>query len=144
MAWIGLVFGIAVVPTIVWLAHRPPTTNCEDRSWLNSADNVVFASKVIVEPWYGRHNIYGVFVIPNQYRDREYSATVIVRGVAEHANLSPRPTKEHGIVIADVPDRLVKHAHIHSRVALWFLFTGHFGDIRNTCNWALVFADKKR
>jgi len=96
-----------------------------------------------MEPWYGRHNVYGVFVIPSQYRDREYSTTVIVRGVTEHADLSPRPTKEHGIIIAGVPDRYVKHAHMHSRTALWFLLTGHFGDIQSTCNWALVFTDKK-
>ncbi len=130
-------------PTILWLEDRPPTTNCNDQSWLSSSDNVVFASKVVFEPWYGRHNVYGVFVIPAQYRDTEYSSTVIVRGVKEHATLSPRPTKEHGIIIPNVPDRFVKHAHIHTRVALWFLLTGHFGDLRATCNWALVFTNKK-
>jgi hypothetical protein len=143
MAWIGLILGIAMVPTIVWLEDRPPTTNCNDRSWLNSSDNVIFASKVVFEPWYGRHNVYGVFVIPSQYRDTEDSATVMVRGVKEYADLSPRPTKEHGIIIPNVPDRFVKHAHIHTRVALWFLLTGHFGDLRATCNWALVFTKKK-
>lgn len=143
MAWIGLASGIAIVPTIVWLAGRPPTTDCNDRSWLNSSDNVIFASKVVAQPWYGRHHIYGVFVIPSQYRDKEYSATVMVRAVKEHFDLSPRPTKEHGIIIPNVPDRFVKHAHIHTTVALWFLLTGHFDDLRATCNWALVLTNKK-
>ena len=143
VACISLVFVIVMVPTTVWLAHRPPTTNCNDRSWLNSSNNVVFATKLVITPWYGRHNVYGVFVIPSQYRDKEYSATVIVRGVKEHADLSLRPTREHGIIIADVPDRFVKHAHIHSRIAMWFLLPGHFGDLQSTCNWALVFTDKK-
>lgn len=143
IAWIGLILGIAMVPTLAWLADRPPTTNCNDRSWLNSSDDVIFASKVVDTPWYGRHNVYGVFVIPTQYRDTGYSATVIVRGVKEHTVLSPRPTIEHGVIIANVPDRYVKHAHIHTRVALWFLLTGHFGDLRATCNWALVITKKR-
>ena len=142
MALIGLVFVTVMVLTTVWLAHRPPTTNCNDRSWLNASDSV-FATRVVVEPWFGRHNVYGVFVIPSQYRDKDYSTTVIVRGVKEHSDLSPRLTREHGIIIAGVPDRYVRHSHIRSRIALWFLLTGHFGDIQSTCNWALVFTDKK-
>ena len=142
MAVISLVFVTVMVAATVWLAHRPPTTNCNDRSWLNASD-FVFATRIVMEPWYGRHKVYGVFVIPSQYRDKDYSTTVIVRGVKEQAGLSPRPTREHGIIIAGVPDRYVKHAHIHSRTALWFLLTGHFGDLQSTCNWALVFTDKK-
>jgi len=143
MAWIGLVFGVVIVLTAMWLANRPATTNCDDRSWLNSSDNILFASQVVIQPWYGRHNVYGVFVIPSQYRDKEYSGTVIVRGVKEHAELSLSPTKGHGIIIPNVPDRFVRHAHIRSRVALWFFLTGHFGDLRATCNWALMFTDKE-
>ena len=141
MVSIGLVFVAVMVPTTVWLAHRPPTTNCNDRSWLSSNDYVL-ATKVVVEPWYGRHNVYGVFVIPDQFRDKDYSTAVVVRGVTEHTDLSPVPTREHGIIIAGVPDRYVKHSHIHSRIALWFLLTGHFGDIQSKCNWALVFTAK--
>jgi len=129
------------------MAGIPATrANCNDLSWLtgwlNSTDDVVLASKVVVQPWYARHHVFGVFVIPSQYRNVEYTAIVIVKGVKKHAKLSPRPTKEHGIVIASVSDRFVKHAHIHTRIALWFLLTGHFGDLRATCNWALVLTKK--
>jgi hypothetical protein len=143
MVLTGLLFAVVMVPITIWLANRPPTTSCDDHSWLPSSDTVVFASQVVVKPWYGRHNVYGIFVIPAQYRDKEYSGTMIVRGVAEHENLSVRPTKEHGIIIAGVPDRFVRHSHIRSRVAWRFLLTGHFGDLRATCNWALVLTDKK-
>jgi hypothetical protein len=147
MAWIGFFFGVAVVSTAVLLAHRPPTTNCNDLSWLNGwlspGGDVVFASKLVIQPWYARHHVIGVFVIPDQYRNTEYTATVIVRGVKDHFELSSRPTKSHQIVIANVSDRFVKHVHIQTRIALWFLLTGHFGDLRATCNWALVLTKKK-
>jgi len=143
MAWICLIFVVVMVPALWWLAHRPPTTSCDDRSWVNSSDTVVYSSQVVIKPWYGRHNVYGIFVIPPEYRDKAYSGSMIVRGVEEHEDLSARPTKEHGVIIAGVPDRYVRHAHLRSRIAWWFLLTGHFGDLRATCNWALVLTDKK-
>lgn len=133
-----------MLPTLNWLAERPPTTSCDDRSWLHSGDTVVFASQVVIKPWYGRHHVYGVFVIPDEYRDKEYSGTMIVRGVEAQERLSARPTTEHGIIIAGVPDRFVRHAHVRSRIAWWFLLTGRFGDLQATCNWAVVLTDKKR
>jgi len=143
MAWFCFIFVVVMVPSLWWLAHRPPTTSCDDRSWVNSSGTVVYSSQVVIKPWYGRHNVYGIFVIPPEYRDKEYSGTMIVRGVEEHEDLSARLTREHGVIIAGVPDRYVRHAHLRSRIAWWFLLTGHFGDLRNTCNWALVLTDKK-
>jgi hypothetical protein len=132
-----------MVALTAWLADRPPTTNCSDGSWLNSNKHVILASKVVVHPWYGPHHVYGYFVIPAHYSDTGYSATVTVRGVKDPAALSEGSVNFHGDIVPTELGHYVKHAHVRTRVALWFLMTGHFGDLRATCNWALVFTKKK-
>jgi hypothetical protein len=145
-----LALGVAVITmiaTIAWLANRPPSTSCG--IFPDSGGPVILASKVVLRPWLGHHHAYGIFLVPDQYRDPEYSATLTVLGMTDPANLrqhlvslSDGSVKVHGETITTEPGRYVVHEHIRTRVALWLLVTGHFGDLRATCNWALALTSR--
>jgi hypothetical protein len=143
-ALIGLAFGIAMIAMIAWLASRRPATNCGGGTFPDSHGPVILASRVVLRPWYGPHHIYGIFLIPNQYRDTRFSPTVTVVGVTERSSLSEvsalgeSSVNVHGDNIKVEPGHYLAHAHIRTRVALWLLVTGHFGDLRATCNWTLM------
>jgi hypothetical protein len=150
-ASIGLALAIAMIAMTTWLANRPPTVNCGGGGTSpDSNGHVILASKVVVRPWYGPHQVYGIFLIPDQYRAMRYAATVTVRGVRERAalseggvvRLSQSLVKVHGDTIMIEPGQYLMHAHIRTRTALWLLVTGHFGDLRATCNWAVVLTSK--
>jgi hypothetical protein len=44
----------------------------------------------------------------------------------------------HGDDISIEPGQHVVHAHIRTRLALWYLMIRRFGDLRATCNWAVA------
>jgi hypothetical protein len=143
--------GIVTIAMTSWLASRPPATDCSGRAIFDSNGGVILASKVVVRPWYGPHHVYAIFVIPDRYRDSRYSHTVTVLGVKEPASLgdsavilNARSVQVHGDIITIEPGQHVVHFHIRTRVALWFLVTGHFGRLRATCHWALAITSNER
>jgi hypothetical protein len=144
-ASIGLALAMTMIAMTTWLASRPPAANCSDGTLPGPNRHVILASKVVVHPWYGPHHAYGIFLIPDQYRDKRYSATVTVLGVREPTALPEssvlpggRSVNVHGDDIMIEPGQHVVHAHIRTRLAVWYLVTGQFGDLRATCNWAVA------
>src|SRR5712691_8755284 len=73
---------LVLAGTIAWLLNKPPTTNCGAEAPADSKIHTIHPTKVVVQPWQGRHQIYGIFVVPNRYRDeRRYAAVLNVRGI---------------------------------------------------------------
>jgi hypothetical protein len=135
-----------MIGMIAWLASRPPSTRC---GIPDASGHVILASKVVLRPWLGPHHVYGIFLVPHQYRDAGYSATLTVLGMTDEASLrqplvplSGGSVKVHGEAITIEPGQYVVHEHIRTRVALRLLATGHFGDLRATCNWALALTSR--
>jgi hypothetical protein len=52
------------------------------------------------------------------------------------------PGKPYVEDVAAEPGYQVKRGYVPTRVALWLLFTGHFGDLHAPCNWTLVFIER--
>jgi hypothetical protein len=139
MIAIGAAAGIAWLVTAAGLSAHRPETGCGDGTWPHSNGHVVLASKVVVQPWYGRHHVYAIFKIPDRYSDAAYSATLSVRGVEVASALSLTSLDVHGEIIVTEPGYHLKHGHLQTRSAMWSFLTGHFRNLRAPCNWALVF-----
>ena len=137
--------GVALVlaGTIAWLLNKPPTTNCGAEAPADSKIHTIHPTKVVVQPWQGRHQIYGIFVVPNRYRDeRRYAAALNVRGVTGLSVTNGSAEYGSEDEISGGPGHYVKRGYIPTRVALWFLFTGRFGDLRAPCHWTLGFVHR--
>jgi hypothetical protein len=96
----------------------------------------------MAEPWKGPHHVYGIFVIPEQYKyDHLYSAKLIIQGFdTEFSAGSSEDVDPYAEVVK--PGYYVKRVYISTRIALWFLFTGRFGDLRTSCHWGLILKDR--
>jgi len=137
--------GIALVlaGTIAWLVNKPPTTNCGAEAPADSKIHTIRPTKVVVEPWQGRHQVYGIFMVPNRYKDdSRYSATMSVQGFDGVFTPGRSPENEHAEDVVAEPGHYVKRGYVPTRVALWFLFTGRFGDLRAPCHWTLGFVHR--
>jgi hypothetical protein len=133
---IGLAPMIAIA---AWLTNGPPPADCGAEGGVDSRSGEVRATKVVVEPWYGPHHVYGLFVVPDQYGDPKYSETVTVHNFRREF-VRKRIRKLHRIDdVTAPPGAYVRRAYVPTRVALWFLVTGRLGDLRTACRWTLVF-----
>ena len=41
------------------------------------------------------------------------------------------------------PGYYLKQTHVPTRLALWFLVSGMFGDLRTPCHWTLVIKERR-
>ncbi len=132
--------------TVTWLVNKPPTSACGAEIAAHSDVHTIRPTRVVVRPWQGPHHVYGVFMVPNRYNDdRSYSATLFVRGFDAEFDARRSPRRDDGEDAAlAAPGHQVKRGYVPTRVALWLLFAGQFGDLRVPCNWALVFATRDR
>ena len=82
-------------------------------------------------------------MVPDRYKYRHapHPVRMIVRGADGH------PLSESSVKVSnDSPTVPIGHyvvrATLQTRIAFWFVLTGHLGDLRTPCNWALVFVDQ--
>src|SRR5262245_33904826 len=82
---------IALVVSIAWgsyLAQRPRTFACQARPQ-SEGTPVFFASSVEARPWFGRHHVYAIFVVPRRYRSgRRYRPIATIDLGTEHETLT--------------------------------------------------------
>jgi hypothetical protein len=139
-----IVFGIlsALSATAIGLLNMPPLTDCRSEAPVETEQHWFSATQTVVEPWQGRHHVYGAFSVPDQYRrDRLYRAKLVIQGFSqEFAEVSPEGGDiDNGRA---EPGHYIKRVYLPTRTALWFLVTGRFGDLKMPCHWWLVIADR--
>ena len=121
-----------------WLSSRGLTHDCS----VGTSDHPqrIHAIKVIVRPWLGQHHVFGIFIVPLRYRSgRTYSGTISVESfIGEFIPDSQPQVQQIDDVVAQSGYYLVR-GYIPTRIALWFLLSGQFGDLRTPCNWTLEF-----
>jgi len=133
---VGLATAILILPVIlVWLADRPPTHDCAEES--SPALSRFHPVKVVVQPWRGRHEVYGIFVLPLRYRSgRTYSGAMSVSGYKTEFIPDWNMFQEVQGVVAE-PGYYLVQAYVPTHIAILFLLKGQFGDLQVSCNWTV-------
>ena len=143
-SWIAS-FGVAVVlaGTVAWLLNKPPTADCNAEAPVDHAAHKILATKVVAQPWLGEHHVYGIFMVPNRYKhNKNYAASMTIRGFDPHFALGERSGGQYVDGVFAEPGHYLQRSQLQTRVALWFLVKGLFGDLRRPCNWTLVFIER--
>jgi hypothetical protein len=100
----------------------------------------ICAIKVVVKPWYGRHNTYGIFLLPNNYKpERLIVFNTIEAGKASRCwdkNLASQ-TEIAGFSIQSgyYPVRV----YMKSRIALLLIIMGFKNQLKQPLNWQLTY-----
>jgi len=134
---------VALTTAVAWPLSKSPTYNCAIEHSTDSYQ--IRPRKVIVQPWLGQHHVYGIFVVPLRYRSgRNYSGVLSVQSYKREFSPDQQPeVQQLDDVVVGAEYYLVK-GYLSTRVALWFLFTGQFGDLLDPCNWTLEFVKRTR
>jgi hypothetical protein len=133
-----------VICMIAWLANRQPTAACGSSALSDSSVHEIQPARVVVHPWLGRHHVYGIFVVPNQFRDRRYSAILAVHDFQAPLIRNLKRDRPYVDPTLSRPGHYLERAYVPTRVALRFLVSGRFGDLRTPCEWQLAFHDRYR
>lgn len=81
-------------------------------------------------------------MIPEQYKyDHLFSAKLTIQGFETDFTAGSSEDEDLEANIRK-PGYYIKRVHVPTRTALWFLLTGRFGDLRTSCHWWLVLADR--
>ena len=127
-----------------WLLNRPPNTDCLPEASAPRRMTEARAVKAVVQPWRGPHHVYGLFIIPNQFVEtKRYAVTISVEGVLQYCMWVEKSLKQRRQVISVERGEYLVREYVPTRVALWFLINGLFGDLRRPENWAIVFSDRR-
>lgn len=137
-----VIYAVIPVLLVTTLVNMPPFTPCAMTSPITDHQYWVRANKIVVQPWLGSHHVYGIFIVPLQYkRHRLYSAKLLIEGVADDL---PEISPEAGSMYGDQVDsgHYVIRVHLQTRMAFWLLVTGRFGNLKSACHWWLIIANR--
>jgi hypothetical protein len=99
--------------------------------------------KVVVQPWLGRHHVYGIFIVPKLYGDEsKYRATMGMRGWDDKFVVEEGGEELHDDEVVIEQGYYPKQIYLPTRLLLWKLFVGQFGIAQDRCNWILEFIER--
>lgn len=137
----ALVFAAIVLSVLA----EPPTSHCLGEVSSDSNKYKAHPVKVVFRPWLGRHQVFGIFMVPLNYRSgRNYSGTISVGSFSDAFIPDTQPVVQQVDDVVAKPGYYVVRGYIPTRTALWFLFTGQVGDLRSPCNWTLKFSERSK
>jgi hypothetical protein len=143
-AWIVTAVAFALLATATVLVNMPPLTDCRAEAPVETKQHWFRATQTVIQPWRGPHHVYGVFSVPTQYKfDHLYTAKLAIQGISAEFEAGS-PEDEDTYSGRSEPGYYVKRVYLSTRTALWFVVTGRFGDLRTSCHWWLVIADRER
>ena len=111
------------------LPNGPRSASSCPKDW--SPQQTIAPSKVVVQPWKGRHHIYAEFQLPagTFVSDR---AKVKVGDLGEFCGGVSEVTAVENSV-----ETTTAIARIRTRTALWLIMQGKIGDLNQAANWQL-------
>jgi hypothetical protein len=129
-----------LVLLVIGLINMPPHTDCRSDVPAHEKEHWFRATQTMVEPWRGPHHVYGIFVIPDQYKfDHLYTAKLTIQGAPVDFLAGSSEDGDH-----TEGGNYIKRVYLSTRTALWFLLTARFGELKKSCHWWLVLSDRSR
>lgn len=113
---------------------------CRDTSFLNSGKDILQAHsiKVYVKPWHGRHNVYGIFMLPNA-DSINYPIMLTVKGVGSYRKEAYMVKKNSEKYSTSSNGYDTLKVCLKTRVAIWVILHGLYNHLRNPFNWTISY-----
>ncbi|WP_369750943.1 hypothetical protein [Calothrix sp. PCC 7507] len=118
-------------------------SQCNSEAFLASKTKKfsVQATKVVVQPWRGNHHVYGIFTVPDEYKQTPF----FVLSVKEVGNECSKPfgySQNYDDIFAEPGTYLVRD-YIRTRTAIRLILRGLYFQLSDQQNWTLTFPQLK-
>ncbi|MBW4513416.1 MAG: hypothetical protein KME64_44230 [Scytonematopsis contorta HA4267-MV1] len=137
-----VIFLSSVFFSILIISHifRPlHDYSCHAQNFMASSEEKfkVNATKVVVKPWLGEHHVYGIFMIPDEYKTTPFFV-LTVKGLGSYCEKPFGSQQSYGDITALPGTHLIKD-YIRTRLAIKLIAKGLYNQINNRENWSLTF-----
>jgi hypothetical protein len=144
----GQLFFTIVLLTMVGislLAHRlqePLDGRCTGLGYLESNRPIttVPALKVVVKPWLGRHQVYGIFPLPFEKCNRSEPVLLTIKGVGNYCQRAKYTNPhQHFEGIDAPPGYALTRYPLRTRTTLLSTSKGLLGQLKQPQNWTVTY-----
>ncbi|MEA5618522.1 hypothetical protein VB711_11840 [Cronbergia sp. UHCC 0137] len=97
----------------------------------------VQATEVVVKPWLGEHHVYGIFMIPDVYKQTPFFV-LSVPGNRQYCSTPFGYSENYDDVFAEPGTHLVRY-YVKSRSAIQLILQGLYSRLNDKQNWTLTF-----
>ncbi|MBD2387738.1 hypothetical protein [Cylindrospermum sp. FACHB-282] len=126
----------------VW--EQLPTFPCGKWGFVVSKSKKYYITpeKIVIEPWRGRHQVYGIFMIPDGYI-RDHLVTIEIPEKPTYCGILLFPSNTYGGIYAK-PGHYLMKGYLQTRTTLELIFEGKINQLKQPSNWKLGYIKEKR
>lgn len=136
----SLLFLFSLIMIIIWWPVNDSNCGLVTVLKLNKQNFQVQAKQVRVKPWLGEHNVYGIFQVPDEYKERQFFM-LSIPGDHKYCSRPFGHRQNYDDVFAEPGTHLIRR-YIRSRIAVKMIFQGLYFQLNNPQNWTLTFPKK--
>ncbi len=139
-----VLFSLAGIVTIAYYLQQALDEQCTGVGYLpeNLSTTSIHPLKVVVEPFHGQHQVYGIFRLAQEKSPPFQPVVLTVTNVGKYCESTNYIG--HNFAEIAVPNEyyLSKH-YIRTRIALWLTTQGLLEELKQPENWTLTYAESK-
>ena len=114
-------------------------SDCDFEAFLASKTQKfpIQASKVVVQPWRGEHHVYGIFMVPDEYKQTPFFV-LTVKGFGSECSRPFGNSQNYDDIFALPGTHLIKD-YLRTRIALRLILQGLYFQLNDQQNWTLTY-----
>ncbi len=132
-----IIFLLSLSFITLWLPLNDSDCNSEPFMASKTQKFQVHATKVVVQPWRGEHQVYAIFMVPNKY-ERSPFFILTVKGLGSFCEKPFGNSQYVDDISAEPGTHLIKD-YIRTRLALRLILQGWYFQLNDKSNWSLTF-----
>ena len=74
---------LTAAAVVAWVGVGAFTSTCHGAA-AGPGERLVQPSAIVLRPWFGRHNVYGIFIVPDEYQEPHYTITATDNGTLSY------------------------------------------------------------
>ncbi|MEA5506496.1 hypothetical protein VB735_26005 [Halotia wernerae UHCC 0503] len=128
-----------------YISEQAPVTRCRSWGFISSTSGKYYSTpeKIVIKPWFGRHRVYGIFMIPNGYRS-DHFVTLTIPGEKTYCGELMNAGNNFIEGIYAQPGYYLIKGQFNTRIAVWLIAQGKRNQLQQPSNWRLGYALKKQ
>ncbi|MCV3214003.1 hypothetical protein OGM63_10825 [Plectonema radiosum NIES-515] len=134
-----LIFLLSLSFLTLWMPLND--TDCNAELFLRSKTPKfqVHATKVVVKPWFGEHHVYGIFMVPDKYKEPPFFI-LTVKGLGSFCEKPFGNSQYYDDIFAEPGTHIIRD-YIRTRLALRLILQGLYFQLHDKYNWSLTYPE---
>jgi hypothetical protein len=125
-------------------SERSPITSCHEWGFFSSKSEKYYThpEKIVIKPWDGPHHVYGLFMIPNGYRN-DFLFTVTIDKTEVNCGIFNSGDTKLAESINAKPGYYMIKGFLNTRIALKLIIQGKGDQLNQLQNWKVGYINKE-